>query len=81
MMALFDAAFRYSSQEAVMEHIPNRYDYRDLVRSPASESDKEFDAASFDKLLTDDDRRLLQCDMRISWWIYSDLKMRPFPQA
>ena len=58
-----------------------RYDYRHLVGGPASESDKQFDAASFDKLLTDDDRRLLQCDMQISWWAYSDLKMKPSIQS
>ena len=81
MMALFDAAFRYSSQEAVMEYIPNRYEYRHLVGSRARESDKEFDAGRFDDLLTDDDRKLLERDMHISWWIYSDLNMRPFSQA
>jgi hypothetical protein len=37
-----------------------RYDYRHLVGSPASGSEKEFDAERFDELLTDDDRKLLQ---------------------
>ena len=64
-----------------MENIPNRYDYRHLVASSAKESDKEFDASRFDELLTDDDRRLLQSAFRISWWVYSDLTMRPSPQA
>ena len=64
-----------------MEHIPNRYDYRHLIGSPASEGDKEFDAARFDELLTDADRRLLQSDLQISWWAYSDIRMRPSPQA
>jgi hypothetical protein len=66
-VALFHLAFRYSSQEAVMEHIPDRYDYRHLVGSPASESDKEFDAARFNELLTDEDKRFLQDAMHISW--------------
>ena len=58
-----------------------QYDYRHLVGGSASDSDKEFDASHFDELLTDDDRRLLQCDMCISWWAYSDISMRPFSQA
>lgn len=64
-----------------MEPEFERYDYSHLVGSPAGDGDKEFDAASFDKLLTDDDRRLLECDMHISWWVYSDLGTRPFHQA
>jgi hypothetical protein len=74
-MAPFHLVFRNSSQEAVMEHIPDRYDYSHLVSSTASESDKEFDVVRFDELLTDDDRKLLRCDLKISWWVYSDLKM------
>ena len=58
-----------------------RYDYRHLVGSPASGSEKEFDAERFDELLTDDDRKLLQSGLQISWWAYSDINMRPFPQA
>ena len=58
-----------------------RYDYRHLVGSPASGSEKEFDAERFDELLTDDDRKLLQYGLQISWWAYSDIRMRPSPQA
>ena len=49
-----------------------RYDYSHLIGSLANESGKEFDAARFDELLTDDDRRLLRSDLQISWWVYSE---------
>jgi len=49
-----------------------RYDYSHLIGGPANESDKEFDAARFDELLTDGDRKLLQYDLQISWWTYSE---------
>ena len=58
-----------------------RYDYRHLVGGRENASDKEFDAQRFDELLTDDDRKLLQYGMQISWWAYSDLSMRPSTQA
>jgi len=64
-----------------MEPEFERYDYSHLVGRPASEGAGEFDAASFDKLLNDDDRQLLERDMHISWWAYSDLDTRPSPQA
>ncbi|HTW44412.1 MAG TPA: hypothetical protein VMD58_02610 [Acidobacteriaceae bacterium] len=56
-----------------MTPVPDGYDYRHLVGSRASESDKEFDAERFDELLTDDDRKLLQYGLQISWWAYSDI--------
>jgi hypothetical protein len=80
-MALFRPCFRNYSQEAIMTPEFERYDCRRLVNSRASESDKEFDAARFDELLTDSDRQLLQSDLQISWWAYSELNMRPLPQA
>jgi hypothetical protein len=49
-----------------------RYDYSHLVSSPASDCDREFDAAHFDELLTDDDRNLLRRDFRISWQSETD---------
>jgi hypothetical protein len=58
-----------------------RYDYSHLVGSPTSASDKQFDAEHFDELLTDEDRKLLSDDYQISWWAYSDLKMRPSSQT
>lgn len=64
-----------------MAPTPNEHDYSHLVSSSANESDHEFDAARFDELLTDADRKLLQSGLQISWWAYSDLRMRPFPQA
>ncbi len=64
-----------------MEPIPNRYEYRHPSGSAGSESNQEFDAERFDELLTDDDRKLLQSGLQISWWAYSDLTMRPSHQA
>jgi len=54
-----------------MAHGPEGYDYSQLIGSPASESDKEFDTARFDELLNDDDRLLLY-DMQISWQTQTD---------
>lgn len=64
-----------------MARIPDEYNYSHMVGDPANGSEKEFDAARFDALLTDEDRKLLQSDFRISWWVYSDLSMRPSPHA
>jgi len=56
-----------------------RHDYR--LPAGSRESDTEFNAERFDELLTEDDRKLLQDGMQISWWAYSDLSMRPSPPA
>ena len=49
-----------------------RYEYGHLIGSPANGCEKGFDAAHFDELLTDDDRKLLRYDLQISWWVYSE---------
>lgn len=58
-----------------------RYDYSHLIGSSAGENDKKFDASRFDELLNDEDRRLLESGLHISWWVYSEISMRPSHQA
>jgi hypothetical protein len=50
-----------------MECVPPGYNYSHLVGDPVRETDRRFDAAQFDGLLTDEDRTLLRIGMHIAW--------------
>jgi hypothetical protein len=49
--------------------VADRYDYSHPIGSSLKQHDKEFDAAGFDRPLTDYDRMLLRFGMHILWQI------------
>lgn len=56
-----------AKNHSIFVHLPNGCEFSHLVDSAAEQRDEKFDAAEFDRLLTDYDRILLRFGMHITW--------------